>query len=479
MLRGLFFFSFLFSSLSWANILPNAKYLEFQRLMELRLRYSPVNATPTDGDHVQFPTAESGLAWVKEQSEMFKGAFDAKTFTPLELSDPRYTVLNEYVRELWQGFTEIFPQQTAGLGVPPVVLVDSEVVNAFVPQYQPPGKVAHIIVVLTGFIDAIGGIEQRDAITGMFGHELAHSVFRHILPKYQSKIDKFFRPAQFRLGYRAPRDAALEVPMKKWLSGAKAAGDLTFSELRNLPSQGLAQPMYGKLWKEIKSALFEKSPACEVAEKSLSTWLAFSPLAKLESAFLVHPADLPSLDESSNTLIRDEVACLNGKKKPFLELFAKALGVPVETLQGSAELKEVAAAFDGAANPIEGLRFLVGKDRAEMVEVEKALDLSKLGHYTYEEHADEVSLLVMRHLGRDPQALDGFFKPILVKDGLAEACEAVLATGAQAAPGAFSDPHRAVCYRIGHLRELGAYLDSLQLTTAAFVPQFLAESTAE
>jgi hypothetical protein len=403
--------------------------------------------------HVLFDSAQAAADWATEVGPRLKLSIGASRFDVLPVSDPRVTVLQAYVNEIWKGYTELFPEETAGLNVPPVVLIDSEVINAFVPRHIiQDDKIAHTVVVLTELLNVAGGAGSRDLLSGMFGHELAHSVFRHGLDQYRARVNKYFKTTDTRFGFQATRNAELDAAINSWASAASFVGDLTQEELSNLPSNGVARPVLWRTWNQLMTDLFDATDACVVAKASFAKWSAFQVDSTFASSYTLNLSDPAAVIAASEAVKADTTTCLGERRKPFIELFSAVVGIPADTLAQMPEIKALADEFDRSANPIEGFRGLVAPMRASMLEVEQTMPMDEIAFFTYEEHADDVSLIVHRHLGWDPMSLSNFFNSMLPLEDRTR-CAAMIADGITPPAGSFSDPHRATCFRISHLKE--------------------------
>jgi hypothetical protein len=478
-LVGLFAATLLVCGSVHASVLPNARETEQKRIETYRGKLLNHNRWNTvignDDPHVIFNTPQDAIDWMKQVAPRLKSSMGAKKFDVVELSDPRYAVLQSYVHDLWVGYRELFPTQTANLNEPPVVLVDTEVSNAFVTKHVlQKDKIAHAIVVLSALVDEAGGVDKRDFMTGIFAHELAHSVFRHLLPEYEARVDKFYDADKARIGFTATRNSQLDRVMGAWVQSAQLVGDLTNSELQMLPSNGLGKPIFLKLWVAIKATLDEENAVCKAAHQSLLGWLKLQPISTFETAYSI--ADLGAVNAASNQVVTQSKQCYQGKKASFIELFAKVLGTTSDQLKGIPEVQEMAAQFDAAADPVQGLQNLVTPLRAAMIKVEKALPLAKVGNFTAEEHADDVSLIVHRYINRDPMSLANFFRSAMPKADLSK-CDSILQAGGLPPTGAFSDGHRALCYRVIHLVDLNKFIDASGKDVKAFAATYIQQTT--
>jgi hypothetical protein len=445
------------ANLANASVLPfknrNQQQLEAFRDGLLSKGKIPQPKPSAPDTHVLFDTAQAAVDWATEVAPRLKLSSGASRFDVLPVSDPRVAVLQSHVNELWNAYAELFPEETAGLNVPPVVLIDSEVINAFVPRHIiQDDKIAHTVIVLTELLDVAGGAENRDLLSGMFGHELAHSVFRHGLDQYRARVNKYFKTTETRFGFQAVRNAELDAAINSWASAAGFVGDLTHEELSNLPSNGVARPILWRTWNQLMTELFDTTDACESAKASFATWSEFQVNSPFASSYSLNLTDPAAVVAASEGVMSDTTTCLGERRRPFIELFSAVVGIPADALAQMPEIKAIADEFDRSVNAIEGFRGLVAPMRASMLEVESSNPMGEIGFFTYEEHADDVSLKVHRHLGWDPMSLSNFFNTSLPLEDRTR-CATMIADGITPPAGSFSDPHRATCFRIAHLKE--------------------------
>jgi hypothetical protein len=110
---------------------------------------------------------------------------------------------------------------------------------------------------------------------------------------------------------------------------------------------------------------------------------------------------------------------------------------------------------------VAGLTALVEDRRATMRAAQDSFtaatgdDWGQLRYFTYEEDADDVSTMVMNGAGLDPTSIAQYFRTVLPAE-TRTACDAAMPFPGYGVD--LTDPHHAVCWRIGHVqRESAAY----------------------
>lgn len=102
-----------------------------------------------------------------------------------------------------------------------------------------------------------------------------------------------------------------------------------------------------------------------------------------------------------------------------------------------------------------GLKSITGFIRKKMTEIETDIKMDELGYFTHEEHADDISTLVQIALGLDPvEGWTDLFKKVVMSPEDRKQCDSFLEKDKLPPSGSFTDPHRANCYRIVHIRDL-------------------------
>ena len=427
----------------------------------------PANAQAASDPHLLFQNRQDAIVWTRAHAAAIAKFVQATQFAvvddrPGTPTDPRYPILQGYVHDLWQAATQLFPDQTAGLGEPPVVLVKSEAKNAIVAGDPSAQQVAHAVLIFTGLIDVAGGIEQREAIAGVVAHELAHSIFLHGLPAYQKTTDKFYLPtsgldASDRPAEDYPYDAQLNADARTWVDLSHDTGIFTSDDLLDLPSQGFFSVVDLAIGHSLIVDLADGSHECQAVGPTTAKWLSYFTLQTGELTFTLDDSKPLQLRQASQAMIDALSACFKTRKVPYIQLLSESTGLSQSFLAGLPEIMQLARDFDSATDVVTALRALVHQGRQKMKQIEAEVDFTKLGYFSFEQHADEVSALIEAQLGRDPLALEGFLS-LLEGPASAAQCERSLAGGIIPPIGSISDPHHTNCYRRYNLRRFARRL---------------------
>lgn len=439
-------------------------------------------------DHTVFANQAAAITWAQGQAAQLGQALGAQTFTVIDPStDTRYVTLQGYLHDTWQAYLKLFPGVVGNLPEPQVILVQTEVVNALVMPDLSTGKIGHAVWVFSALVDAAGGVTNRDIYTGLFGHELAHSVFRHLLPQYQTFYSRYYQPsaqpaAQF--GYQATNDTNLETAVTNWENDAALAGYADWSQLDNLPSAGGG---FLSVIGALESTDFaDASQPCQTALAALQMW-ANSPGYGISVVYQVPElsSTLQQLEGASDALIAQMKACTT---QASIEANKQTLETIAGIQPGTPGAPDVSVFqnYDSAPDSTDGLLNAVAPFRTDMISLDAEIQFPTLRWFSYEEHADTVSAIVNYQMSLDktsdgPLALNTAFDAIVVAVGAdpteLASCQAAVTAGTPQSIGIPEDPHHDICYRLANVAKLSSTMEANPSGYSAFAADFLAKST--
>jgi Peptidase family M48 len=440
----------------------------------------------TPNEHLTFANRYQATKWAKTALP-----FIAPGATILN-HDSRLALLDGYVREIWQAFTVLFPEYTKSLNSPPVILLKSNTINAFVSQTIDRKQMAHAIFVFTGLLEKFtlpDGKLNKEAIMSVMGHELAHSVFLHGLTKYQARVNHFYNKSQIQWGFYAanpnlsPDTKRLDITMGRWLDDVRLAGELTAPELRDLPAPGINQNLLLLSLQIMQEQTInilgsdpQAAPSCDTAPKSFRNWRSHMIYSPLKLSIVIPPPETSALGEASDRLIEQDRSCLaqtkSAPKVSFPDIATQAFGLPIEVLVGSEDFMELAERFNAAPDAISGFQAAVHPIRTEITQIQQNVDFAKVGYYTFEQHADEVSALVLAYLKLDPGALGKVFQTLLTAASPddADTCAQMIKNNLEPEVGSFSEIHHSLCYRNFHI---SMFSQAIGRDVSGFAKQFI------
>lgn len=474
-----FIFVFLFLAVEVeASVLPTTEKQKWDQLRNHFISRSKFRSKSErqsqQGTHILFKDQADAFKWFKDNSTLLGKLTGMKDFQVVE-TDARYEMVQSYVHDLWVAYAELYPEQTKGLNEPPVVFINNAQSNAFVALDPQSRRILHAVVVLTGFLKPLGVDQDRDVLSGVMGHELAHSIFRHGIPAYAEKLNRFYLEDEVLMGYQSEEKPELDLKMQDWIGNSSFAGDITSDQLLDLPSMGIGSVLGLRVLGQMRTDFFNTEATCVDALVKLKGWIGLFEYSEMDSEVFINPANIPMLQEKSQQVVDATTSCVGSQRKSLAQLLSEVLGLPTQVFESDPEFMVDAKAFDEAPNMIAALRDLVHKSRVIMQGIEKDIDFSKLGYYTFEENADDHSAIVHAYMGRNPLSLaSGFYE--LLGGSNAQDCKMLLASGKTPKGGSFSDPHRSTCYRIHHLNHLNEVLPVKKNSISSFAQDYALKS---
>lgn len=351
------------------------------------------------GDHLVFDSQEAAEAWARERAESSKNGFRAKKFIVTHGHEYQ-PIIQKYIDDVWRGYKALFKDQTRGLDSPPVVIIESEVSNAYVDGDD--GYVAHAVFVLTGLVDTVKSVHNKDGLLGILAHELGHSVFLHGMPDVSRRIQRFYERKGHGLGFEAGRNSDLDLVMAEYLDAARSVGDLAYPELLNLPSPGAGGPYMSVVWRNLRAELAEANAACQEEKQEMGRWNDKVSFNGLRYKHWVADNELPALAKIGDDLIRKQQHCFAKREVSITDVFAKSLRVEKSDLEQNAEFIKFKEIYDKSPDPVSGLQAMVQSERETMQRIEAMPAYKNLGYYTTEQHADDASALALKYVNENP-----------------------------------------------------------------------------
>jgi len=176
---------------------------------------------------------------------------------------------------------------------------------------------------------------------------------------------------------------------------------------------------------------------------------------RLDTSLHIDLATLPPRVNAALTALKTE--CLVNVTEDFIDLMA--------ALQGKtpAEIEAMMSQHDKdlvkGKHIVDGIAAIAADRRATMRMAEATFTMqtgrpwSALRYFSFEEDADDVSVMVLRGAKLDP-AGNATFLATAIPDHLAR-CEQIIATGKAPPYGVeVADEHHATCWRLFHIRQL-------------------------
>jgi hypothetical protein len=405
-----------------------------------------------------FDTDDAAAAWYATQESWVAAQKGKAQRTILPTTDPRYAAARALLDRGWEAFRTNRPVGNLGARRPALVLLDDPEPNAYVIPDPDKGLSALSVQVQTGLLSIDATDDER---TGVMMHEMQHAVGLHLLGDTEAKITKHYVAANGEpIGREQTDDPAVAAAINGWIESTTAVGPFSAVELGGFPTAG-------QLLTVLEDVLVmgenQHADACNNAAN-----LVFQLETDLQSAIDplggALPSDLSSFEPrvpQALAALRDE--CLAGFSQDFFDVLATLTGLTRDqvAMQTSAE----DTALVTGKHVVDAIAALVADRRAKMRAFEQGLPNAASWHaaryFSFEEDADDTSVIVLRGAGMEPAAIGGFFTALLhsINPDLGDRCSALLSAKTVPAYGTdLSDPHHDTCWRAYHV---GAFADVL------------------
>lgn len=410
-----------------------------------------------DNRYKTFATGADAHAWA---SEFQKFAATLKGLPPPSLvpfTDTRYARAEEVVNAVWNGYATLYPNIVGNHRPPFTILIDDQAAEAYAVYDPRINSLPLVFFIHTGvFGDASGGNSiSRAGLYGLVGHELAHLIFAHVFPGVAETRNIYYSVEENKetLGFMQKNSSEVEQSVKSWMAQADYVGDFLFPEQNGIPVIAMAtlnQVLVKTLRDQEKIA--PSQTICAQALFDFSALHSFM-ISSMDQVNVTWPLELDGrekLNSLSSQLSKSGHQCLaNGPT--YEQAFKNASGM------GDEQVNKIFADADLASqrhnNNVLDATIGIGTSKfAKLAELNKSTDYSKLRVRTFEEEADDNSMLVTHFIGEDPHGLGEFFlEKTLPNSDTKNRCREILAKGDIPGYGIFSDPHHGACYRVFHV----------------------------
>ena len=395
--------------------------------------------------------AAAGTWWAATERSVMN-----ESYAIIPETDPRFVRVRAALDKGWAAFSQHRPVGELASARPALVLVDRPLTNAaFVFADRMAGNQPFAVMVET---PALATGASDDALLGVMMHELQHAVGLHNLGDNATKIQRYYAaPASEEpLGREQADDANIQNLAQAWMEAASSVGPYSQVELGGLPLAGDFQTLLGAA---VASGQQNHADACApvAAQIDQITQAVLGAKDPLDASL---PADLSGVDtaiaDALDSLAND---CLADFPYGVIEVGASVAGIT--PAQFEMQLQPHDVELVKGVPFVTGLTALVEDRRDTMRAAEGSFTgatgdaWSRLRYFSVEEDADDVSTIVMHGAGLDPTSISKFFRTVLPTE-VATACDAALPFPGYGVD--LTDPHHAVCWRIGHVqRESDTY----------------------
>lgn len=388
--------------------------------------------------YIIFPGHVSAISYYANMEQKYYSLLGVeKARKVIGVKDTRYKYLKEIVSQLMEGFQDLYPEYTENLSDPFPILVEDESPNAFVtPDLSDMNakKIPYIIVIHTGLMDFEN---DRDALFGVLAHELTHLFFQHTInsnPQYSIEGKSNFNSNN------------LKNDIEDWKYMADTVGELTWDEFNGIPLMEGSEG-YSYLRTIVKNSRSERCGTVEDFDKQINSALNYN-----GQSLMKYKYDIGVFSKKLDIFLSE---CSKSYNPTLLELASDANGIPSSELlkliesSGPKEKQRIEKEinlFDGRGSAYSGLKSITNTYFNDMKAIESTYELRKVRYYSNEDHADEISIKILDHLGMNPAGVGLFLLHALPPEDQ-EKCLDTIKRGESPNYGSLRDDHHSNCWR--------------------------------
>jgi hypothetical protein len=371
-------------------------------------------------------------------------------------NDPRFVRMRELLDRGWQSYKKTMPVKMIPK-TPELVVIDDDTANAFVALDRASNKAAWVVMVQTGAIKD----QSDDALLGVVMHELTHATKLHVLPTGPDRVRVHYQVTPGKaepFGFQQKDQANARQAITAWRELGDAAGPNAHAELNGMPLGG------GVLSTMLNAALGTANPAnCQATSAKATAVNQFvaahtDPLTSL--LVVSTAADRTQLDQLTRALLSDlRDICLKDSTLDIFQLMAQTFGVSAEEVAAEFPVEEQTRLkgkhIIDQITLMAGERHQLMRELASEVQQNTGRDITTLRYFSFEEQADDATVPVLRDMGLAVDGVGQFFMN-LMDDSLRAQCTAAMSGGMTPPYGDLVDEHHASCWRVAHVKQLGA-----------------------
>jgi hypothetical protein len=400
-----------------------------------------------------FASQDAAFAWATDFEKKYAAMQGAPVRTQVAPSDPRYATATKVVGDLWRAFGQLYPDRIAGLPAPYVVILEDPTVNAYA-VYDPDLKqMADTFFILTGALGSATAPVSEGALYGLVGHELTHLLLLHKYPGVDRSIYYQVHGAE-ELGFLQEQDANAQSAIEQWTDLSQWVGDFPYPEFNGVPL--LAGATLNQLLAPTvarASSAASPPPACAQAYAAGKAANDFM-LATFDQVNFLWPLTDDQKTQASKlttTLASAVHDCLAGGPT-FVQALAQMNNLDEATARSAlGSDPDMAPQLDNP-NVMDAVVAVTNAKFAKLQALQKQYDYSTMRVRTYEEEADDNSMLTTHLLRKDSKGIGEFlFQEALPSDAARGQCTSILNAGNVPGYGMLADPHHGTCYRVYHV----------------------------
>ncbi|MGE3546519.1 MAG: hypothetical protein AB7L28_21510, partial [Kofleriaceae bacterium] len=341
-------------------------------------------------------------------------------------ADARFVHTRALLDRGWEAFAASRPVADLAAARPALLLVEDDQVNAHATADTASEHAVFAVIVNSGLL--VGRTDEQ--VLAVMMHEFQHAIGLHVLDAVKEPMRRFYiaMPGEPEpIGRTQPEDPDARTFGTAWRAGAEWAGPYAQAELGSLPFQGDMHQVFNAA---LLKARAQNQADCDAAIDAVNT--VFPPLVQQR-----HPLSGALIGDLSDVAsdipgVESKVAsCLSVITKGFVEFLVDDLGAPSDKVEQTLGADGHAAIEGKPLWDAMAALITAGRDRMRTAETgfvsEVGLPWSSLRYFSYEEDADDVSVMVLRAAGMDPTGSDSILS--LVDQQAQSVCLAIIDAG--------------------------------------------------
>lgn len=363
-----------------------------------------------------------------------------------------YAPAESITRNIRTAFEQYFPEETSGVPVPYVVIIDEPQPNAMV--LARGGKIQNLVLIHSGFLSTHS---NKEVVAGILAHELAHHALKHLLRNVSQSLERtYFAETSFSTqAFSRANSEKAQALMSEYNALAKRSGGVTESWTMNFPV-GMSLVDNTKVQMLlIQKGVLSGGSQCEKIMPTIAQ--AVPVLNRFFLGATIGESESASTQEIVASARDMLLECVRPLKQKYSEVAAEALGVPETAIL--AGLTETGRQWN---DQNAGVAFfeIVGTDKQRLREIDASARSLQLRQYTIEDEADEVATIIGRALRFETPIMADFMEALLPTEAR-ETCRVQIASASGPYYGPLYDPHHSTCWRVGRAEHFHQELDNV------------------
>ncbi len=330
---------------------------------------------------------------------------------------PEYSKAKSKVTEITKAFKAVYPELNQIRRNPRIIILDVTSDNAAIPAQIGTEAKPFIVTIHKGLL------RKKDSqIDGVLAHELAHLYLQWrdeegVHP--QVKTYQVQYPERFKFSDQIAHSESLAKDFSEWTIYQYYAGPFSHAGLEGNPLQpgGGTESIFKLITDLSYGSDCQEEFYTVMAKAQVGGMVLQDKFGLLKSSGYKFEEDMENLFSYTDELNEGFHECLEGKKMEYYELMANSFNIPAEKIKNllepsfSKKRMEVHRWIEHQFINHEimpATNIVLRKLRSEMRELESRMDPRTIRTFNHEDHADEVAVKILNHMGKTIDGLNDF-----------------------------------------------------------------------